>query len=448
MRARTAAFTALLLVAAASPPAAQVLERPPRSTGGLFGGRRPADPNRTSQELMLTIDLLGGYDDNLAVEGQDVIGDPFSAPRSGYVGTASAALDYWRGRSSRSWSTVGRAYANNYSGYAALTGGDAQADLFLQMGRRASVAAAVTASYHPTFLIGAFGPVVDQVEGGVVPEAGGTDGVTRQRWFEGQTSANFGMAWNSRHQSTFSHRFSRFRPVGEGASGLGLESRYHEASLAHAWSVSRSNALTVLYRYLDQETMHTFIGVLPLVSHTLHGGLAFTRRMSATRTIAIALAGGATRSRTISEFERRPYDFVSPSVQASLRVDLGRTWAVSADVHRDVTRLDGLAPQPFVSEVGALRAGGRLGSRFEVAVSGAFSRGLSHQDRFGSFEGLMGAAQMSYSLGSCCSLLAGYSYYRHLLRDVPVALSGFPASYDRNAVRVGLTMALPLYGSF
>ena len=229
---------------------------------------------------------------------------------------------------------------------------------------------------------------------------------------------------------------------------FGLEGRYSEASLGHAWSVSRSNSLTVQYRYLDQETMHTLSGALPLVSHTLHGGLAITKRMPATRTIAIAFAGGATQIRTVTEFERRPYEFVSPSVQASLRVDLGRTWAVSADVHRDVTRLDGLAPQPFVSEVGALRAGGRLGSRLEMVLSGAFSRGLSRQNQFGSFESLIGAAQMRYPLASCCSLLAGYSYYRHLLRDVPVALSSFPTSYDRNAVRVGFTMAIPLYGSF
>lgn len=68
------ATTVLALVAAASSALdAQVLQRPPRSTEGLFGGGlETVNPNVTRTEVTLSLDATGGWDDNLVPEGTGV----------------------------------------------------------------------------------------------------------------------------------------------------------------------------------------------------------------------------------------------------------------------------------------------------------------------------------------------------------------------------------------
>ena len=57
-------------------------------------------------------------------------------------------------------------------------------------------------------------------------------------------------------------------------------------------------------------------------------------------------------------------------------------------------------------------------------------------------------AQVSYGFGARVGLVAAYAYRTHAFRDLAEAPSSFPAEYGRHSVRVGLTMWLPLYGSY
>ena len=144
----------LLIVVAASPCAAQIIEPPPRSSSGLFGGRRLADPNRTSQELTLTMNLLAGNDS--AVE-QDAAST--SPEQNGYTGTAATRLRYWRGRPSRFFEAHGRAYVNSYSnlGIDELFGGDVDIQAMTSLGTRTRLTVNLGTHYQPTLLFGAFG---------------------------------------------------------------------------------------------------------------------------------------------------------------------------------------------------------------------------------------------------------------------------------------------------
>jgi hypothetical protein len=45
-------------------------------------------------------------------------------------------------------------------------------------------------------------------------------------------------------------------------------------------------------------------------------------------------------------------------------------------------------------------------------------------------------------------VFGSYSYYNHRLRDLTNIPVGFPNRFNRNAVNVGVTIWLPLYGSF
>ena len=62
------------------------------------------------------------------------------------------------------------------------------------------------------------------------------------------------------------------------------------------------------------------------------------------------------------------------------------------------------------------------------------------------YQAYSGAAQLRYALARCCAVTADYDYYYYKLHDV-VRPAGLPEEYDRNAIRVGLSLWLPLYGA-
>ena len=66
----------------------------------------------------------------------------------------------------------------------------------------------------------------------------------------------------------------------------------------------------------------------------------------------------------------------------------------------------------------------------------------------GDYNQTMVNAQASYGFGARVGLVAAYAYRTHGFRDLAEAPSSFPAEYGRHSVRVGLTMWLPLYGSY
>ena len=155
------------------------------------------------------------------------------------------------------------------------------------------------------------------------------------------------------------------------------------------------------------------------------------------------------RVRAVSAIEEDGrLDYLAPSVFGRARLDLGRTWSVSADAHRDVTVLEGVTQQSFLTDIGSLWLGGSVGESWVVVLSGSFSRGAGHESELGSFEAITGRAQLQYAFASCCTVLAAYSYYSHLLRDLSDLAPGFPSRAERNSVRVGMTFWLPIYGRF
>src|SRR5262245_21525289 len=117
-RASLRLFALPVLLGLALPVAAtaQLLERPRRPFTGLFGGGPPPDPTRPRQELTLTVNLLGGYDDNLSLTGTDTNRPPDpNQDKAGYTRSGDVLLRYWRGTTQRSFEIEGRGYVNSYS---------------------------------------------------------------------------------------------------------------------------------------------------------------------------------------------------------------------------------------------------------------------------------------------------------------------------------------------
>ncbi len=429
-----------------SPAVAQVVERPPRVLGGLFGGHQPRDPNRTSQELTLTFNVGSGYDENLGPGGQELPVGTFSPLESGFGTTGGGEIRYWRGRASRFLEASGRGYFNQTSaGDSPLGGGVAGLRGETNLGRRSGLNLNAGVSYEPTLLFSALGSLLQPTEGIVVPDGNAPQGLLEQRWLVTQGSAGAYHNWTSRQRMDVLYTNSRREPM----NGPGEVSRTQLASVRHRWNPRQNGGFLFSYRFNENQQDSLLFSRLPLRTHFADAGFQVERRLSPSRGILFSFTGGTAYTRVHSTGVDAGRDtFVVPTVSGLARFDLARTWNVSTEARRDVTVLEGLSPEPFATNLVSLHLDGVVSRRTNIGISGVYSRGAALVTNAGKFESAAASAQVQYALARCCGVFASYGYNKHRLLEVVSAPSGYPSRYDRHSVRVGFSFWLPLYGAF
>lgn len=444
---RLAAGAALLCAAASTSAAAQVLERPQRSAGGLFGGPRPSNPNDAQHQLSATLDLLGGWDDNLsaAAGGDGVSADPLAPAASGSTGVATADLRYRYGITTRFVEATARGYMNTFRRLQVrpMYGGEVAFRGSTSVGARAQLTGAVSGQYQPTFQLGEVAASDFEVQSGAVSPADPTAGVSETRSSNFGATSIFSYTWSPRHSTNAGYGYSQQLVT----TGFQVNTRSTQLSVEHSWNLQQASAILLSYEF-SGHTTDDGIGLAQVVdSHNAQLGLRVRKRLSPTRTIAFSGGAGAMNVQSGATDTTDGYAYVAPSMFGGARLDLGRTWAVSADLRRDIRVIE-LTRQSFLTDMLSLWLGGTVGRKWVVALTGSMSRGRSHEGEVGSFDSLNGTAQIQYAVSRCCSLLTSYSYYAHRLRDLASLPPGFPDRFDRNTVRAGVTVFLPLYGAF
>jgi hypothetical protein len=186
----------------------------------------------------------------------------------------------------------------------------------------------------------------------------------------------------------------------------------------------------------------------PTKSQTVTLGLDVRRPLSRTRRLSFAGGAGGMHVGTVSAIDGAAMQYVAPSGFGSARLDLGRTWAVSVDIRRDVHILEAVTRQSFVTTTSTLWAGGALGRRWSVTTNLSYAEGAADETQAGSFEMFGGTAQLQFRLVGWITTVATYSYYEHRLRDVAAVPAGFPPTIDRHSVRFGMSLWLPVFGMF
>ncbi|HET7218503.1 MAG TPA: hypothetical protein VFJ02_10670 [Vicinamibacterales bacterium] len=440
-------IAALLLGVCAVSASAQVAQRPTRPYRGLFGGGPPPDPNRTRHELTFTASILGGYDDYVT---PTAIGDePAPDIQNGFSTNASAALEYFYGRAARSFSADLQAISNAYysSGVSPTLGADMTLAYSSDVGRRGHFGVTQDLSYEPTLVLGAFAPLAADVESSALPETGTgvQSGFVDQRSWSAITTVTAERRWTPRRTTSANASYSQRTYL----DALGFDSTTISADVRQTAGLSRTTSLDASYRYADTDLERATGGTLPLTDHTVEVGLSYSKRLSPTRQIQLSGGGGASYIKTESETDFSPLDYWTPSGHATVRIDVGRSWAVGADYRRAVSVLQGLTLQSFPTNAVSVRVDGTMSRRIEVAASTAYSTGQSGAgETGGDFRAYSGDVQLRFALARCCATSVTYDYYIYRLNDIPDVPSGIPSNYDRNAIRVGFTLWLPLYGSY
>lgn len=436
----TPPLTVLLVLIAVTPAAAQIVTGPQGSAGGIFGGHRAVDPNRTSQRLSLNFDLSGGYDSN---EEGPVAGD--ATARALYAGSAQTGVRYWRGKTTRFFEASARGRLN----YESRTREDfVGGELLLQgssnLGRQLTLSAGAIASYDAAALTGQFAPEVGETQSEFPLAHHPPQGVVQQPWLSSAGYANLVSRWSVRQTTTAEYRASRREPI----DSAGIQAQGQQVSILHSWNFRPSAGLRMSYRFDNDRQGSQTMMLPPLRTSTVDAGFRIERRYSPIRTLRLEVAAGAALAERVAYGDVAPLEYLLPTGSARMQFNLNGVWSVMVEGTRDIGVLEGLTPEPFATTAATLHFEAAMSRRVRTNVSGTYSNGAGLQSNSGAFDMASVLTQLQYGLGRCCGLFTSYSFYNHRLRDLSSLPVGFPEQYNRHVARLGFTWWLPLYGSF
>lgn len=433
----------LLLTGFVSSAQAQVIEAQPRPAGRRSGAPSTPDPNRSAQELLLTLSLSGGYDNNLIPTEFVLPVDQYTFLDEGYASAAAGSVVYRVGTSTRNIEGRGQGYVRRGATIVGLpAGGDASITGTTSIGRRMGVNVGGVVSYEPTSLsttFGALGTPVDEA----MPDVSPIQAITPQRWLSVNGSAGFYRNWTSRQRMHLQYSGGRRRPD----TGPRQDTRLQSAALGYVWDPRQNAGFQLSYRF-NEHRSDLLNADQPVRTQAVDVGIRLDRRLSPTRRMGFTFGGGAARTwsqaQALEGIPRR--EFTLPTAFGSARVNIIRQWNLSFDLRRDVSVLDGIAPEPFATIATGVRLEGEVGSRLQLAISWASTKGDTQSGSASAFNTATGTAQIQYAFSRFGGLFVGYTYYEHQQEGSLPTLTALPRSYNRNSVRLGLTLWLPVVG--
>ena len=441
---RCTILVAALALAAAAPAAAQVQNRPAREGAtGVFGGGQAAPPapstTRSQQTLALTVSMLGSHDDRSRAEqrpGTAPALEPLSARSAGLL---DANLRYRVGTVRHWFQAYGSAFMTAHDAERPLAGGEGRLNALTTLGRRTRLDLSQTLRDAPFMTLAGFGDLAQTADPGVLPDSDPTLAVNRQRSRTMNSAAVVSRDWTSRQSTSVGYNYSR---TDYAAGSLGFDGRAHSVNLSHTWQFSRTAGLQAAYN-TSRSRYAQGAGPQP-TAQSATVGLDYARRLSPTRQIAFAVNGGASHVETIGADSTLRGRW-TPSGSGSVRVDVGRSWAVTTDYSRSATVLDQAALRTFYSDAIAVNTGGLIGRRLDATLTASFARGRTPggTGEVGRYESVTGSAQLRWALTRSVAAMVGYTYHDYRLRGIEV-LEGFPVRSRLNGVRVGLSFWVPL----
>jgi hypothetical protein len=227
----------------------------------------------------------------------------------------------------------------------------------------------------------------------------------------------------------------------------------HNAGTSFQYQLTRYGGIRASYSYREA-TREAGDGQapLPLKSHDVALGLDYNRafslsgrRTSLTFTTGSSLVAAGREEdqagETTTTGNLRP--FIQGSV--TLRRNLGRTWDAHAGYRRLVHFIEGFT-HPMFTEAVSAGVGGELGRHITANALIAHSFGNEGRNRAPnrSYGSKLASVQAAYPLTRQLDVFASYFFFRQQLGENMVLPTGVAHSLNRQSVRVGLSLRIPV----
>ena len=138
-----------------------------------------------------------------------------------------------------------------------------------------------------------------------------------------------------------------------------------------------------------------------------------------------------------------------PIGRANVDVNLSADWSVRGGYRRDLSLLQGVTDELYTTDTAFVTTNGMLTRRLALLIGATYSNWVTPvasgvndtMDVYGASVGIR------FLLSDSVAATAGYYYYVHRYSNPASLPEGFPAEYDRQAVRAGVTFFFPLAGT-
>lgn len=349
---------------------AQLVQDAPGAVGGVFGGRGPIDPGRTRQTWTLTADFSGGRDR----EPIQTSGAVVATGRTAATGAASTR--YWRGRTGTFFELQGGGFITRQSlSSQDLRAADASTRFAKAYGRRSGIGGAASVSYQPLEILDLLGvageaPLPDGVT--VPADVSPLNGVQQQRLIATALSAEAFRNWTARQRLEGAVTSWRWRPSG----GVGPDIQSETVVAREWWNISPRAAVFGAYQFSRnyRAEVSGFRG--NGLVHASELGWRLERRRTPTRQVVFQAQGGVARVIAEPSTGRRAtaWQAVGSGV---MQANVSERWMVMLRGSREVSALNGVSAEPFVTDQASVQLGGTVLRRLGIGVFGAYSRGES-----------------------------------------------------------------------
>jgi hypothetical protein len=420
--------------------------QPAAPTPGSFDeNRAPRLAGPTRQEMTLLTNVLGGYDDNLTAGVGTGSGIAPTAMASGYNASLDATLGYFRGNARRSLrvDSTGNLFA--YPGYleGVSAGGAATVGVSTAVGRDQTVRISERVGYEPYFNVYSPGASATPLPPGVGESVPAT-GLFERRSASSNSSVSVDSRWSLRNWTTLSASYGaqRFTDDDYGDSTTwSLQAEYRRG-------LARGVRARASYQYIDTEYTASDKATLPTRQHRIEGGPEVDKALSRRRHLTMSLAAGATRLESIDSMSLVPYHAWVPVGSAKATLGFSSRWSLDGEYRRDFSLLRGVTDNVYTTDTFSVSTGGFVAPRTTLRVGANYGNWktplASGVDETMNVYGA--SLQVHVAVTTKVAATADYYYYHHVYSNAGDLPAGFPADYNRQAVRVGVTVWLPLAG--
>ncbi len=442
------------------PPQPLTIEQPEGPFREVFARRQRREG---TQSMTFSLSGYGGYDSNVIGDTNGVGFDPsVQAGGSGLVG-ADAGLQYAKtGHRASFAGNLDGSYRYFPSRRSLSTSSvDAGVGLVYQLAHRTSVRLQESFAYEPYYQLGFFPSLGEPDLGAPIPSNLDFAVVKRQSVIS-TTSASIEQQLSRRSTLTFDAQyFSQTlghiptirQPATQGTAGQpgaqdttgqaaaqNDDARGYGGGLHFSRLLSRYMTFRLGYEYLQFTYPEPTRRILK--SNSIDAGVDYSRSLAFSRHTSLSFSTGTS----IVSYDNRRFGEITGT--ASLVHLFTRNWQGALSYNRDMNFVQTLS-RPLFADTASAELQGIINKRWLMSITGGYLSGRLGLSRSDSENSTVrtgtGAFSLAYALTDYLRATFDYSYYTYRFsNDLVLPTTGLPPSFDRNSVRGGLQLVLPL----
>jgi hypothetical protein len=259
-------------------------------------------------------------------------------------------------------------------------------------------------------------------------------------------------------QRTLRHRadLSLSKALGRRSDvSLGYNARYVDILDRQTGSFLRQTAgLNVSHRVSAHATMNLGYGYTVGEArgtgerrelHNIQAGMQYSRALSISRRTSLGFSTGSgyVVREDLARAAPGPSSRFHLLGNVSLNHEMGRTWTATLAYNRRFLFREGFT-DPFLADGLSAQLVGLLSRRLDVLAQGSWSLATYQGASGGRHRGDRATVQLRYALSRQLAAYARYVYYRYGFSEQIQLDPDFPAGMDRQGLRVGLSLSVPV----